>query len=426
VNINAKSLAIVVVVMGAAVVAAYTVGVSQSKKENTAIPASTPAAPQTGTAGTIQANASNAGATMPPAHPPMNMNASTPPGSPSFTHFRVGNRNVKGMVAVDDAVWVGTSGGAIRYDLKTDDYKLFDVKSGKLLSNGVFHVSKVRENIVLGTYGGGMSIYNVKEENWKNYNIPDGLADQFVYDIAEDSKGNYWIATWSGVNFVPNGDLDDAAGWKTYTVANTDGGLPNDWVYGVEAGKNGEIWFATEGGLARLDNDRKWSNWQHKDGLGASYEKVKDDIAYTNDPAKTSKHHASQKAEQGIGEDIEVGFNPNYIVSMVISDDGTVWCGTWGGGLSHFDGNKWTTYTTKEGLPGNHVFMLNKGKDGNLWIGTNKGLARFKEDGDGFVVFTKAQGLFADNVFSMAEADDGSLWVGSFGGVARIKNYKKL
>jgi ligand-binding sensor domain-containing protein len=70
--------------------------------------------------------------------------------------------------------------------------------------------------------------------------------------------------------------------------------------------------------------------------------------------------------------------------------------------------------------------MLTMGKDGKLWIGTNKGLARFNESGQGFKVYTKAQGLYADNVFSMAEADDGSLWVGSFGGVARIKNYAKL
>ena len=83
-------------------------------------------------------------------------------------------------------------------------------------------------------------------------------------------------------------------------------------------------------------------------------------------------------------------------------------------------------YTTKEGMPGNHVFMLNVGRDGKLWIGTNKGLARFKDDGSGFSIYTKAQGLYADNVFSMAEADDGSLWVGSFGGVARIKNFNKL
>lgn len=418
-KIDAKSLAIIVLVLCLAILLAYQFGVSQSQKETSA---QTPAAQSpaaTAPAGQA-ALAPGASGSMPANHPPADPNAAT------FTHFRVGNRNVKGMVAVKDAVWVGTSGGAIRYDIKADDYKLFDVNNGSLLSNGVFHLSQVRGNIIVGTYGGGMSVFDTKAQTWKNYNIPDGLADQFVYDIDEDPQGNYWIATWSGVNFVPGGNLSDKTGWKTYTIKNTDGGLPNDWVYGVEVGLNGNVWFATEGGLALIDSNGKWTNWQHKDGLGAPYEKIKDDITFKNDPAAASKHHAQQKTEQGLGQDIQVGFNPNYIVSMVVDKDGSVWCGTWGGGLSHFDGKTWTTYTTKEGLPGNHVFMLSIGNDGKLWIGTNKGLARFKDGGKGFTVFTKAQGLYADNVFSMAEADDGSLWVGSYGGVARIKNYKKL
>ena len=54
-----------------------------------------------------------------------------------FTHFRVGNKNVKRIHADGDVIWVGTSGGLVRYDTKRDDYKLYDAQSG-LLSNGVF------------------------------------------------------------------------------------------------------------------------------------------------------------------------------------------------------------------------------------------------------------------------------------------------
>jgi ligand-binding sensor domain-containing protein len=418
VKIDGKGLALVVIIMGIAVVVAYNLGVKQSATQSTAsAPAqSQPAHPATATAqGSTKEMLPGNGA-MPPNHPAG--------GGAHYTHFRVGNRNVKAMMVDSNYVWVGTSGGAIRYDLKADDYKLYDVNNGSLISNGVFSIQKLRDKVFVGTYGGGMSVFDPGTEKWKNYNIPNGLADQFVYDIDEDPKGNFWIATWSGANFVAGGNLDDSKGWKTYTIKNTNGGLPNDWVYGVEVGKNGDVWFATEGGLARLDKDGKWSNWQHEDGLGADYDKVKDAITYTNDPAKASKHHAMQKAEQGIGKDVKVGYNPNYIVSMVVDDKGVVWCGTWGGGLSRFDGKTWKTYTTHEGLPGNHVFMLKIAKDGKLWIGTNKGLAQPNADMSGFKVMTKAQGLYADNVFSMTEAPDGSLWVGSFGGVARISNFK--
>lgn len=401
-NISSKGLAVAVVVVGGLVVAAYNFGTKQSPSTPVATTAPAPAHPGGQPAVDL----------LPSDHAQSNT---------KFAHFRVGNRNVKGMWADGDEVWVGTSGGVIRYDLKGNDYKLYDVKNGSLISNGVFHVSKIRGKIMVGTYGGGLSVYTPESDSWKNYNIPNGLADQFVYDIAEDANGDFWIATWSGANHVAKGDLDDPSAWETFTVENTKGGLPNDWVYGVEIGKNGEIWFATEGGLARY-KDKQWTNWKHEDGLGAPYEMVKDDIGFSNDPAKASKHHATQKAEQGLS-DVKVGYNPNYIISMVVDEDGTVWCGTWGGGLSRFDGKNWKTYTVKDGLPGNHIFMLRKDRGDEMWIGTNKGLARPQPDGNGFKVMTKADGLFADNVFSLAKAGDGSLWVGSFGGVARITGY---
>ena len=405
-NIDSRGLAVAVLVVGGLVLAAYNFGTQQSA----------PSAPPLD------------GATqMPPNHPTtaqqapaVNLLPNQQANAAKFAHFRVGQRNVKGMMADGNEVWVGTSGGVIRYDLKTNDYKLYDVKNQSLISNGVFHVSKVRGKIMVGTYGGGLSVYTPETDKWHNYNIPDGLADQFVYDIAEADNGDFWIATWSGVNRIPNGNFADTSKWETFTVENTKGGLPNDWVYGVEIGKNGDIWMATEGGLA-LYRNKTWTNWKHEDGLGAKYEKVKDDIAFSNDPAKASKHHAQQKVEQGL-TDVKVGYNPNYIVSLLVDEDGIVWCGTWGGGLSRFDGKNWKTYTVKEGLPGNHVFMLNKKPGGDMWIGTNKGLAR--PSGNGFKVMTKADGLFANNVFSLAEANDGSLWVGSFGGVARIMDYK--
>ncbi|NIP72696.1 MAG: regulator, partial [Gammaproteobacteria bacterium] len=129
--------------------------------------------------------------------------------------------------------------------------------------------------------------------------------------------------------------------------------------------------------------------------------------------------HARQKTEMGL-EKVDVAYNPNYIVSLLVDQDGTVWCGTWGGGLARFDGSQWTNFTMADGLPANHIFMLYQDARGRLWIGTSKGLAR--REGDGFKVFTTHDGLFSDNVFSMATGLDQSFWVGSFGGVAHIKS----
>ena len=334
-----------------------------------------------------------------------------------FTHFRVGNRNVKGIFADGRVLWVGTSGGVIRYDTGNDEYKLFDATNG-LLSNGIFFVGRVGAQIAVGTYGGGLSLLDAKAQTWETYNVPEGLGDAFVYDVITARNGDVWIATWSGANRVRGGALRDRSKWDLYTVENTAGGLPNDWVYGLAEGRDGEIWLATEGGLAR-HRDNGWENWNHAKGLGAPYEKVKADIAFRSDPSRTSVHHARQKEEMGL-QNVDVAYNPNYIVSLEVDKAGVVWAGTWGGGLARFDGRQWSHFTTSEGLPGNHVFMLHIDPAGTLWAGTNNGLARMKPDGK-FEVMTTRDGLFANNVFAMTTTKDGSLWVGSYGGVAHIR-----
>ncbi|MDH3354741.1 MAG: hypothetical protein OEL79_05950, partial [Chromatiales bacterium] len=325
---------------------------------------------------------------------------------------------VKSILADGDLMWVGTSGGVIRYETKNDTYKMYNNKNG-LLSNGVFYVGKLKDKIAVGTYGGGLSLLEPTKETWQNYNIPQGLADAFVYEVLEAANGDVWIATWSGANRIRGGDLGDRSKWDTYTVDNTNGGLPNDWVYGLAEDPDGSIWLGTEGGLAHFKNEQ-WQNWQHKDGLGAPYELVKKDIKFKNDPGKASSHHARQKKEQGL-DNIDVAYNPNYIISMNVDKNGVVWCGTWGAGLSRFDGKTWTNYTMKEGLPSDHIFMLREDSDGQLWVGTSGGLVAFKGPND-MKKFTTSEGLFSNNVFSMAEGEDGSRWVGSYGGVAHINS----
>jgi ligand-binding sensor domain-containing protein len=111
-----------------------------------------------------------------------------------FTHFRVGNRNVKSIHTEGDVVWVGTSGGVVRYDTRTAAYKLYDNKNG-LLSNGVFWVGRVRGRLAAGTYGGGLSLLDEASGAWETFNVPEGLGDAFVYEVMETRSGDLWIAT---------------------------------------------------------------------------------------------------------------------------------------------------------------------------------------------------------------------------------------
>ena len=51
-------------------------------------------------------------------------------------------------------------------------------------------------------------------------------------------------------------------------------------------------------------------------------------------------------------------YNPNYVFSIHVAPDDSVWAGTWGGGVSRFDGKGWHNLTSKEGLVGNIVYSI--------------------------------------------------------------------
>lgn len=308
--------------------------------------------------------------------------------NPNFTHFRVGDRNVKRILVEGDTVWVATSGGLIRYHTVTDAYRLFDARSG-LHSNSIVHVGRLKDRIAVGSYGGGLSVLRADGETWDTYRPAQGLADDFVSDAMNDAKGDVWIATRSGVNRVASGQLAHRARWEVHTVESTKGGLPSNRVYGLALGRDGAVWVATEGGVAR-HHQGQWQHWTRKVGGEAG--------ADAHQPAK--------------------GGNPNFIVSVAVDRAGAVWAGTMGGGLARYKDGQWSYFMRPDGLPGNNVFTLHADDQRQLWIGTDNGLARL-QDGK-FKILTTQDGLLTNAVFAMA-AGPKALWVGGYGGVARIR-----
>jgi ligand-binding sensor domain-containing protein len=415
---NAKVAGLLAIAAGAIVAGAYVLDGKEDKRVGDV--ASTPKA-----APVRQAAIPASHPALPPSHPPV---AVAPPGAEAragrvqvdparpYTHFRVGNNSVIAIYGDGNVMWLGTSGGIVRFDTVTREFRKYDAHDG-LRANGILYLGKLQGKISVGTYGGGLSLFDQDAPKWEHYGIAEGLGDTFVYDVLEASSRDVWVATGSGVNRVRGGALNDRANWDLYTVANTGGGLPNDRIYRLAEGQDGSIWLATRGGLANFQNGR-WKNWIHAMGPGASYKEG----SRESTPMSDASHSPSQRAGQtqgAQGGDAKADSNPNHIAALEIGEDGKVWAGTRGGGLARFDGNSWKNYTVAEGLPSNQVSTLNFDRNGRLWVGTRNGLAVFKAEK--FEVLTMAHGLLAENVLSVATTKEGAVWVGGFGGVAHIQ-----
>ena len=110
--------------------------------------------------------------------------------------------------------------------------------------------------------------------------------------------------------------------------------------------------------------------------------------------------------------------NPNYVFALVVDRNDHVWAGTWGGGVSHYDGKVWTNYTTRDGLAGNIVYSIAQDQSGIIWFGTNNGLSRY--DGRSWINYDTHIGLLDNNVYAIASTPSGELWVGTKNGVSRL------
>jgi hypothetical protein len=103
------------------------------------------------------------------------------------------------------------------------------------------------------------------------------------------------------------------------------------------------------------------------------------------------------------------------VFSILAAPDGSVWAGTWGGGVSRFDGTAWRNLTARDGLAGNIVYAIARDAEGNFWFGTDKGVSRY--DGRSWKTFGRADGLLESHVYALAIAPDGSVWAGTKRGV---------
>lgn len=307
--------------------------------------------------------------------------------------------------ATQNSLWVGTSTGVHEVDLADQSLRNTFTRADGLANEYVFAMYVAQDGAKwFGTNGGGMSRYH--DGQWRVFFPMHGLADYWVYSFAQQASGEVWIGTWAGVNRW----VKDEQRLETFVEE-----LVNEWVYGIAVDSKDRVWFATEGGVSMYDNTQ-WKEWTHKDGLGGKNEQNLP-ISFNTGLGTRSRHDLTLSSE---GTDT---YNPNYVFSILVDDKDHVWAGTWGGGVSVYDGRKWKNYTTKDGLAGNVVYSIARAGDGSLWFGTDKGVSHF--DGKRWTSLGRAEGVLSEHIYAVAvvppqgeQAEE--VWLGSRGGVTRL------
>jgi len=121
----------------------------------------------------------------------------------------------------------------------------------------------------------------------------------------------------------------------------------------------------------------------------------------------------------------------NTVRCIAIDNQGNKWLGT-EKGLAKFDGNTWTTYDTlNSDLPYNNITALAIDRDGNKWIGTyqfdlstyNRKTALAKFDGSNWTVYDTSNSKLRNQAIKEIAIDSsGHKWVGYVHGLLKLED----
>jgi signal transduction histidine kinase/ligand-binding sensor domain-containing protein/DNA-binding response OmpR family regulator len=316
--------------------------------------------------------------------------------------------------------------------------------------------------------------------SWSNRYIPlSGGGSRQEYSVHADSKGNFWIHTYLHSYVYNSGTRKWSNDIKSFAESNGIKGIAsNILLHDVAEDNNGRIWLATDHlGLIMLDLKQHTSHtytydpkerlsihdntiqslYFDTDGIlwvgtyrnGAAYY---DKSTYNIDNLKVGDVNAISVDNNGnywIGTNDAgiVVYNPitkhqtsyttsnsalksNVIVSLLSDEDGSMWIGTYGGGLSHFKNGKFTSYQkSNSGIANDNIWsmLLDKDKD-YLWIGTlGSGLQKInKYTGKSITFNSQNSKLASDYVSSLCFDRRGNLVIGHSMDISimNVKNYR--
>ncbi|MGI9530772.1 ligand-binding sensor domain-containing protein, partial [Lutimonas sp.] len=93
-------------------------------------------------------------------------------------------------------------------------------------------------------------------------------------------------------------------------------------------------------------------------------------------------------------------------------------------GLSVYENNEWTTYTTEDGLAHNGVLAIDISEQtGDAWIGTMGGLSRWSAGK--FENFNQMNSGMPNDLIYAVTCDEKDIWVATGGGAGRYDTYRK-
>jgi len=187
-------------------------------------------------------------------------------------------------------------------------------------------------------------------------------------------------------------------------------------IFSIAQTPDGYLWLANEYGLYKFDG----IHFNYLNGSNSKIFKYMDcgSLYLASDStllAGFSKGLVlAYKNRQWRTLDSESVFMNRNITAISEDSDHNLWFGIAGGGVIRYNRKTAKVFSVAEGMCDNEVNVICPGKEGEVWIGTDKGLCLIGRDE--VKVYNSSQGLSHLNINGLCIDPEGTLWIGSSDG----------
>ena len=354
------------------------------------------------------------------------------------------------IARIDDALWVATENGLRVIDgdapppsREPTASRFFDLE---VTADGhLWSATVPKDNII------PFGLYQFDGEGWTVHNLKSGLSSEYVTSVESDSLGRIWIGNWGrGIDV-----LDSTGTWRRLNHDNSvlrGIGASESFVpiSDIARDPQGLIWISNvQIGLAVMDGYPPRRSFMYENiHLGLTPGRDTGQIAIGADGLKWlstaldgfllfddggTPFAEGDEYAQLFSTFSESRLTSNRTSDILVDRSGKIWVGT-DNGLNvvrgtyfrdpgNFRVEEWRVYNTANGLPANSITALAEDTRGNIWVGTDAGLAQVTTTDDVAFALTAANsGLIADQINSLLfDPDEGALWIGTMDGLSRLR-----
>jgi signal transduction histidine kinase/ligand-binding sensor domain-containing protein len=279
--------------------------------------------------------------------------------------------------STDGYLWLGSPEGLYRFDGVV--FERYQPRSGGSFPaeapSSLF--SLPNNDLWIGFPSGRISL--LRNGNATNYTTRDGVPGGEVWGFAQDGEGTIWAATRRGLARL-EGDH-----WKK---VGTDWKFPGKVANTVFLDRQGALWVATEDTLVLLPpGARRFQPTGIQVGQVTQIAQAPNGKLWMAETTRSVRPIPLSDERLPPDEtEVQVGS-----AGILFDNDGALWITTVGDGLRRSPvpellrgrNKKFSTevesFTTKDGLSDDYVSSILQDREGNIWVGTNNGVDRFRK-----------------------------------------------